>query len=68
MGCIGDDPINTAMSKTVGLPLAIATKMVCTGQINLTGVHIPIKKAIYEPVLAELEEYGIHFTEKTIEY
>jgi saccharopine dehydrogenase (NAD+, L-glutamate forming) len=64
MGCIGDDPLNTAMSKTVGLPLAIATKMVCTGQINLTGVHIPTKKAIYEPVLTELKEYGIEFTEK----
>ncbi|MCG8698591.1 MAG: saccharopine dehydrogenase NADP-binding domain-containing protein, partial [Bacteroidales bacterium] len=39
MGVIGDDPLNTAMSKTVGLPLAIATKMVLTGHINLPGVH-----------------------------
>ena len=65
MVCIGDDPVNTAMSKTVGLPLAIATKMVCTGQINLTGVHIPTRKEIYMPVLQELEEYGISFKEKS---
>jgi saccharopine dehydrogenase-like NADP-dependent oxidoreductase len=64
MGCIGDDQVNTAMSKTVGLPLAIATKMVCTGQIDLTGVHIPTPRAIYEPVLAELETMGIQFFHK----
>jgi saccharopine dehydrogenase-like NADP-dependent oxidoreductase len=64
MACIGDDPLHTAMSKTVGLPLAIAAKMVLTGQINLTGVHIPTDKKIYEPVLNELEEFGIRFNEK----
>lgn len=64
MVSIGDDPINTAMSKTVGLPLAIATKMVLTGQINLTGVHIPTRKEIYEPILEELEQFDIKFTEK----
>ena len=63
MGCIGDDQVNTAMSKTVGLPLAIAAKMVLTGQIDLNGVHIPTQKAIYEPVLTELKEYGIIFKE-----
>lgn len=64
MGVIGDDPVNTAMSKTVGLPLAIATKMVLTGQINLSGVHIPTKKEIYEPILTELEQFDITFIEK----
>lgn len=64
MGVIGEDSVNTAMSKTVGLPVAIATKMILTGQINLSGVHIPIRKEIYEPVLKELEEHGIRFIEK----
>ncbi len=64
MGVIGDDPINTAMSKTVGLPLAIATKMVLSGQINLSGVHIPTRKEVYEPILAELEQHNICFREK----
>jgi saccharopine dehydrogenase-like NADP-dependent oxidoreductase len=61
----GDDPVNTAMAKTVGLPLGIATKMVLTGQIRLEGVHIPTIKEIYEPVLLELENYGIGFREKS---
>jgi saccharopine dehydrogenase (NAD+, L-glutamate forming) len=59
----GEDPIHTAMAKTVGLPLAIATKMVLTGQIKLHGVHIPTVKEIYEPVLHELESNGIGFRE-----
>jgi saccharopine dehydrogenase-like NADP-dependent oxidoreductase len=64
MVVLGEDSVHTAMSKTVGLPLAIATKMVMTGQIALTGVHIPNRKEIYEPVLNELESYGIAFVEK----
>jgi saccharopine dehydrogenase-like NADP-dependent oxidoreductase len=60
----GDDPVNTAMAKTVGLPLGIATKMVLTGQIKLTGTHIPTHPDVYEPVLAELDKYGISFLEK----
>jgi saccharopine dehydrogenase (NAD+, L-glutamate forming) len=61
---IGDDQVNTAMAKTVGLPLGIATKMVLTGQIKLTGCFIPTHPEIYEPVLRELEKYGISFREK----
>jgi len=66
MGVIGEDQINTAMSKTVGLPLGIATKMYLTGQIKLSGAYIPTCKEIYDPVLKELEEYGVIFTEKEI--
>jgi saccharopine dehydrogenase-like NADP-dependent oxidoreductase len=60
----GDDQVNTAMSKTVGLPLGIAAKMIMTGQIKLAGVYIPTHKEIYEPVLNELEKFGIKFREK----
>ncbi|MBA3901381.1 MAG: saccharopine dehydrogenase, partial [Bacteroidetes bacterium] len=60
----GEDRVNTAMSKTVGLPVAIATKMILNGTINLTGVQIPVDKNIYLPVLKELEEYGVNFNEK----
>jgi saccharopine dehydrogenase (NAD+, L-glutamate forming) len=63
---VGDDQENTAMAKTVGLPLAIAAKMVLTGQIKLTGVLIPTVKEIYEPVLCELEKYGVCFREKLL--
>ena len=67
MVAIGDDEINTAMSKTVGLPLAIAAKMILKGKINLTGVHVPIKKEIYEPVLEELSTTGLKFNEREVE-
>ncbi len=63
---IGDDQVNTAMSKTVGLPLGISTKLILNGKINLTGVRIPTVKEIYDPVLAELENLGIRFIEKNI--
>jgi saccharopine dehydrogenase-like NADP-dependent oxidoreductase len=62
----GEDTIHTAMSKTVGLPLGIAAKLYLTGQIRLTGTHIPTCKEIYEPVLHELEEHGIRFNEKVL--
>lgn len=57
----GEDHIRTAMAKTVGLPLGIATRLVLNGKINMKGLQIPIHKEIYEPVLAELELYGITF-------
>jgi saccharopine dehydrogenase-like NADP-dependent oxidoreductase len=60
----GEDQVNTAMAKTVGLPLGIAAKMVLTGQIKLRGVLIPTVREIYEPVLCELEKYGIAFREQ----
>ena len=61
---IGDDQVNTAMSKTVGLPLGIATKLILNGRIALTGVQVPTAKEIYIPVLAELDNLGIRFIEK----
>jgi saccharopine dehydrogenase-like NADP-dependent oxidoreductase len=67
MVCIGEDQTYTAMSETVGLPVAICTKMILNGTIKLKGVQLPIHKEIYEPVLKELEEYGIVFTDKEVE-
>jgi len=61
----GEDGLRTAMAKTVGLPLGIAAKFILNGTINLTGLHIPTNKEIYEPVLKELEEHGIKFHEET---
>lgn len=63
----GDDHTHTAMSKTVGLPMAIAIKLILNGDIKLTGVQIPTKKEIYNPVLDELEAYGIKFIEEEME-
>lgn len=64
MVAIGDNSENTAMAKTVGLPLAIAAKHYLLGNIGLSGVHIPIKREIYTPILKELQEHGIELTEE----
>ena len=63
---IGTDQNHTAMAKTVGLPLAICVKNFLTGKFNLSGIQIPIHKEIYEPLLKELEQYGIIFKETFI--
>ncbi len=59
----GEDQIYTAMAKTVGLPLGITTKLILQGKINTRGVVIPTNKEIYEPLLSELELFGIKFLE-----
>jgi saccharopine dehydrogenase-like NADP-dependent oxidoreductase len=59
----GEDHVHTAMAKTVGLPLGIAAKIILNGTLNLTGLHIPILKEIYEPVLQELENEHVVFKE-----
>ncbi len=56
---------DTSMARTVGLPAAIATRMILDGEISLTGVHIPVVPEIYEPVLEELEQLDIVCVEKT---
>jgi saccharopine dehydrogenase (NADP+, L-glutamate forming) len=60
----GDDAEHTAMAKTVGVPMAIAARLILNGKINLTGVKIPVMPEIYEPVLNELKSFGITFREK----
>lgn len=66
MVVIGKSKEETAMAMTVGLPAAIATKFVLEGMINDPGIHIPISKEYYGPILSELKAYGIHFKESQI--
>jgi saccharopine dehydrogenase-like NADP-dependent oxidoreductase len=61
---LGGDSINTAMAKTVGLPLGIAAKLILDGTIGCKGLLIPTLKEIYAPVLKELAKWEIFFTEK----
>jgi saccharopine dehydrogenase-like NADP-dependent oxidoreductase len=62
----GEDDIHTAMAKTVGLPLGIAAKLILNDVIQLKGLHIPVVKEIYEPVLAELAAHDIQFKEEVV--
>jgi saccharopine dehydrogenase-like NADP-dependent oxidoreductase len=59
MSVIGDDSVQTAMAKTVGLPLAIAAKLLIQRTLKNRGVVIPTSKEIYEPILKELSKLGI---------
>ncbi|MFH7011963.1 saccharopine dehydrogenase family protein [Flavobacterium sp. FlaQc-52] len=68
MVCIGDDQTYTAMAKTVGLPVAMATLLILNGKITTPGVQLPINKEVYLPILKELEEYGVVFNEQTMPY
>ena len=65
---IGEDQSKTAMAKTVGLPVAMATIMILNGEIKTPGVQLPIRKEVYEPLLQKLEEQDIIFKEKETEY
>jgi saccharopine dehydrogenase-like NADP-dependent oxidoreductase len=68
MVCLGDDQTYTAMAKTVGLPVAIATLLILNGKITTPGVQLPIKKEVYLPILSELEQFGVVFKDKEMEY
>tara|TARA_R110002049_G_scaffold13089_2_gene57408 strand:- start:4505 stop:5875 length:1371 start_codon:yes stop_codon:yes gene_type:complete len=65
---LGENQTYTAMAKTVGLPVAIAALKILKGEIKTPGVQLPITKEVYEPILKELENYGIKFTEKEVPY
>ncbi|WP_417370231.1 saccharopine dehydrogenase family protein [Gelidibacter japonicus] len=68
MVTLGEDQTYTAMAKTVGLPVAIATLAILNEKITTPGVQIPITKEVYGPILKELEEFDIIFTEKEVPY
>lgn len=60
----GEHGDHSAMAKTVGMPMAILAKLVLTGKVKAPiGVHIPNMPSIYKPVLAELKNEGISFTD-----
>lgn len=68
MVVLGEDRTHTAMAKTVGLPVAMAALYILNEKITGPGVRIPITPEIYEPVLKELQSYGIGFMEKEVPY
>ncbi len=54
---------DSSMSRLVGLPAAIAARLILRGKIALPGVRTPVIPEIYEPVLAELATLGVSFRE-----
>ena len=66
MANIGENQTYTSMSNLVGWPLGIGVKHILNGSIQLKGVRIPIHKEVYNPILDEMEDYGVIFKEKAI--
>ncbi|MBU6341741.1 MAG: saccharopine dehydrogenase NADP-binding domain-containing protein, partial [Bacteroidetes bacterium] len=60
----GQNGTETAMSTLVGLPLGIFVKLLIQGKISTTGVSIPTMPEVYEPIMAELADYGVQFIEQ----
>jgi saccharopine dehydrogenase-like NADP-dependent oxidoreductase len=54
----------TAMAKTVGLPAAIAVRLLLRDELHLTGSHIPTHPSIYEPILREIAGEALEFREE----
>ncbi len=68
MVCLGDGDRETAMAKTVGLPVGMAALRILNKEFTEPGVQIPLSKNVYGPILKELEEYGIRFHESEVTY
>ncbi len=60
----GEPDGDTAMSRTVSLPAAIAVRLILQGKLTMTGVRIPVHPEIYAPALEELESLGVRSTER----
>jgi saccharopine dehydrogenase-like NADP-dependent oxidoreductase len=61
----GDPHGFSAMAKTVGLPAALATKLLLTGELALAGSTIPTHRSIYEPILRDMIAEGLEFSERS---
>lgn len=68
MVVLGENQTYTAMAKTVGLPVAIATLLILNKKITTPGVQIPISKEVYDPILQELKSHGVRFKEFDVPY
>lgn len=62
----GEDPRSTAMSKTVGLPLAFGVQLLCEEKVDRKGCILPVTEDLYRPILERLKERGIHFVETEV--
>ena len=61
----GKNNLETAMSKTVGLPIALLIELIITKDLKFNGVLLPFDKTIYNPMLKKLRYNGIIFNHRT---
>lgn len=57
----GESEKESALARVIGFTSGAAAKCVLLGSITAKGLHIPIVRDIYDPILNELEEHGIAF-------
>ena len=57
---------DSSMSRTVAFPVAIASRMILEGSVDLIGVHRPVMPEVYDPILKELKTLGIKLEEHTV--
>ncbi len=65
----GENKVFSAMSKTVGMPMALLAERILTNRFDATalaGVQIPIMPEVYNPILKDLEKNGIEFTQHVV--
>ena len=55
----------SAMARTVGLPLAIASLLVLDGKFEFRGVQRPSWPQMYKPILNQLRQVGLEMREDT---
>jgi len=61
----GDPEGHSAMSRAVSLPAATAVQLILDAKIDLTGVQMPLRPELYEPILENLGRLGFNFSHKT---
>jgi saccharopine dehydrogenase-like NADP-dependent oxidoreductase len=64
LSLVGESRDHTAMSRLVGLPLAIMAELIMSEKITFTDKSIPIEGKVYRPILNRLKEIGIAFDER----
>ena len=62
----GDPQGHSAMSRAVSLPAATAVQLILEGKLDLTGVQMPLRPELYEPILENLGRLGFNFSHRTI--
>ncbi|KAF7314386.1 hypothetical protein MKEN_00911300 [Mycena kentingensis (nom. inval.)] len=61
------DERETAMARTVGLPVVIAAMNMLDGKVSVRGVVGPTDRSVYVPVLEGLEEFGLGMKESVVD-
>lgn len=60
----GRDSTYTAMSDTVGWPMALAAEAMLSGKFARVGVEVPLHREYYEVLMPALESMGVQFKEE----